>query len=67
MILILTNEDGSTKRFNDYQWSLHEVLLYIKTHKVKTIVAGEVEPNVVIWGKQFNAVTVMPREFGEQS
>lgn len=64
MILMLKMEDGTTKTCdtNAPTWAF---LRDIQNNPVETIVAGDVKGKKVLWEKQFNAVDVMPTDFGK--
>ncbi len=61
--LILIYDDGRMTTLGPHE-SIGVVLAMLKNSNIKTIVAGQVEYDKVIWEKQFNAITVMPKEFG---
>ena len=61
MILILVHEDGTKDQFGIGD-SVESVIRAIYRSEVATIVVGEVANGVVLWEKQFGAMTVMPTE-----
>lgn len=65
MILILINEDGA-KKIYDESAPLRFVIDYIAKNNIETIVVGETRQGRVEWEKQFRAVTVMPSQFGKK-
>ena len=64
MILILVHEDGTKDQFGIGD-SVESVIRAIYRSEVATIVVGEVAKGVVLWEKQFGAMTVMPMELGK--
>lgn len=65
MILILKMEDGRTVTI-DKQASVLSLISAIKKNEVETIVVGDVKGKNVLWEKQFNAVAVVPTDFGKR-
>lgn len=73
MILILKMEDGTTQEFGmgEFVGSLVRAIREANgDSEVATIIAGEVTRGLtpaVLWEKQFNAVDVVPSDFGKAS
>lgn len=65
VILILKMEDGQTVPI-DKQASVMSLISAIKRNDVETIIVGEIKDSKdVPWEKQFNAVDVVPIDFGK--
>lgn len=65
MILMLKLEDGSTEEINTDLPTRH-VLRLIGKWPVETIIVSDIDDGgKVLWEKQFQAVDVMPSDFGK--
>jgi hypothetical protein len=64
MKLFLILEDHTVREFGIGD-SVQSLIRAIKREDVKTIVAGDKQGKTVLWEKQFNAVTVLPTDFGK--